>query len=82
MKVSVFFYQNIDRESVLFRRLSKLKSRHEGSYWIGSVAGFGVDNLTWTEAFTLAASLLVNILKSDSASVFEEMRLLVQKDGP
>ena len=80
MKVSVFFYQNIDRESVLFSRLSKLKARYQTSYWIGGVSGFGADKLTWTEALTLAAHIVVDILKSESASVFEEMRLMVQKD--
>jgi hypothetical protein len=80
MRVTVFFYKSLDAESVLLRKLRALKDTYKDSFWIGNRAGFGLENLSWHEAFTLAAEIVVTVLKTDSASVFSEMRLLVQED--
>jgi hypothetical protein len=80
MRVSVFFYKSIDRESVLWASLQALSRKYENTFWIGGSAGFGAEELSWQDAFTLAAKIAVTILKTESESVFNEMRLIVQED--
>ena len=80
MRVSVFFYKNIDPASVLWRKLLEIKKQYAEAWVIGSGMGFGADKLTWHEAMTLAARITVTVFKTESVSVFSEMRLLVQQD--
>lgn len=82
MRVTVFFYRPLAPDSVLLQRLRRLSNRYDSAFWIGGTVGFGVDNLNWHEALTLAAKIVVNVLKTDSSSIFDEMRLLVQKESP
>jgi hypothetical protein len=82
MKVSVEFYKNLDPESILFNKLKALKSEYPTSYWIGMRAGFGAEQLSWKEAARLAALIAATVYKTNSASVFSDMRLMLQKDGP
>jgi hypothetical protein len=82
MKVSVQFYKSLDPESILFNKLKTLKTEYPTSYWIGVRAGFGADQLGWNEAARLAALIAATVYKTESASVFDDMRLMLQKDGP
>lgn len=81
-RVSVYFYSPIDSESVLYRGLRDLFFSFSNPHSIGTSVGFGAGGLTWKEAHTLAAKVAVTVLKTESESVFDEMRLLVQNDVP
>jgi len=80
MRVSVFFYNGIDVDSILWRRLKELSKSYKHPFWIGSNKGFGATCLNWQEATTLAAKIAVSVHKSDCPSLFQEMRLLMQQE--
>lgn len=78
MTTSVMFHTYVDVESVMWRNLRALALKYDDIYWIGGNMGVAIQNLDWREAMTVAAKIVVTILKSDSASIFHEMRLMVQ----
>lgn len=80
VKSSIYFYKSLDRESVLYRSLAKIIAGEPTGFRIGGDMGFGADRLPWQEAATLTARFAVTVLKTDSASVFREMRLMLQED--
>jgi hypothetical protein len=81
VRVSVFFYQSVDTESVVWRRLRKIALEYSDRlYWIGADMGFCVSNVDWRTAHTIAAQIAVTVLKSECDSVFKEMRIVVQED--
>jgi hypothetical protein len=82
MRVTVFFYKSIALDSILFRSLKTLKQRYPQSFWIGGYSGFGVENLSWHDAVKLSALIPATVLKTDSWSVFDEMRVVMQRDIP
>lgn len=80
MRVSVYFYDSVDTESVVWRNLNSLVERFGDVYHIGGNGGFGVENLSWHDATKLTAQIANVIYKADCASVFKEFRLLMQTD--
>ena len=80
MRVTVFFYKPIALDSILFESLRALKQRYPQSFWIGGRSGFGVENLSWHDAVKLSALIPATVLKTESSSVFDEMRIVMQKD--
>lgn len=82
MRVSVFFYKPLDAESIIYNSLRKLYFSHNEAYIIGMRAGFGVENLPWHDAHTLAVKTAVTVLKCDCEGLFAEMRIIVQADQP
>lgn len=80
MRVTVFFYESLDPESVVFRHLRDLFFSYPDAFGIGGGIGFGVEHLAWKDAFILAAKASATIAKCEAESVVYEMRLLVQQD--
>jgi len=80
MRVTVFFYEPIDSESILYSSLKRLFEEYKERFSIGNRIGFGATGLSWRDAYTLATKIVATILKTEPESVFKEMRLLVQED--